>query len=327
MASDVGEATRYYKFQASNGDYVAYLESVVSGTSATFTAAASTRTGTARAANTNVAAISPASKTSTVQLYAEVQGQSATRPSLILAQDTSGTGTLEINNTDVNIDTGKTYNINGSPHTHAYVPETGWIAITATWTRTGNHTFTVSGDVTATYRKGTKVRYKDGGSYEYGVVASSSYGAPNTTVTLITNTDYAMAAATITDTYISYIDNPEGFPQWFNFTTTPTRSGTAYTNAPTINSAKWKAESKLCFFAIQSEMHATTVGGTGYQIYSAPVTVAARATGTGMNLNSAYGMVVFVETTGAGEIRLFKYDGTQEALAANYYFFNGSYEY
>jgi len=72
--------------------------------------------------------------------------------------------------------------------------------------------------VTATYRKGAKVRYKDGGGYEYGTIISSSYSAPNTTVTLATNSDYAMAAATITDKYISYIENPEGFPQYFNFT-------------------------------------------------------------------------------------------------------------
>lgn len=101
-------------------------------------------------------------------------------------------------------------------------PYNGWIPVSATWTRTGNHTFTVSGDVTTTYRKGTKVRYKDGGSYEYGMIASSVYGAPNTTVTLITNSDYAMAAATITDTYLSYAETPEGFPAYFNYTTTPT---------------------------------------------------------------------------------------------------------
>lgn len=97
---------------------------------------------------------------------------------------------------------------------------TGWIPCSETWTRTGNHTFTVAGDLTAKYRKGAKVRYKDGGAYDYGTVISSSYSSPNTTVTLATNTDYVMAAATITDTYISYIENPEGFPMWFNYVPT-----------------------------------------------------------------------------------------------------------
>lgn len=96
----------------------------------------------------------------------------------------------------------------------------GWITVSDTWTRTGNHVFTISGDVTSTYRKGAAVRYKDGGSFEYGVIYSSSHSAGTTTITLITNGDYAMAAATITDKYISYIPNPEGFPVWFNWTPT-----------------------------------------------------------------------------------------------------------
>ncbi len=93
----------------------------------------------------------------------------------------------------------------------------GWIPVSETWTRTGNHTFTISGDYTATYRKGVKIRYKDGGSYEYGVVKSSSYASSTTTVNLVPNTDYAMAAATITDRYISLIDMPSGMPREFNF--------------------------------------------------------------------------------------------------------------
>jgi len=95
-----------------------------------------------------------------------------------------------------------------------------WTSCPETWTRTGNHTFTVSGDKAAKYRKGTRVRYKDGGSFDYGVVKSSSYSDPNTTVTLIINTDYEMAAATITDTYISYFEQPDGFPYDFNFSAT-----------------------------------------------------------------------------------------------------------
>lgn len=101
---------------------------------------------------------------------------------------------------------------------------TGWTLVTEAWTRTGNHTFTVSGDLTVTYRKGMKVRYKDGGSYEYGTIYSSSYSSPNTTVTLFTNSDYAMAAATITDTYLSPAEAPEGFPQTFNYAVTWTGS-------------------------------------------------------------------------------------------------------
>ena len=98
---------------------------------------------------------------------------------------------------------------------------TGWQTVTETWTRTGNHTFTIATDLTTKYQKGTKIRYKDGGAFEYGVIGAATYSAPNTTVTLITNTDYLMAAATITDTAISYQAMPQGFPGWFNWDPAP----------------------------------------------------------------------------------------------------------
>lgn len=134
-----------------------------------------------------------------------------------------------------------------------------WQEVTETWTRTGNHTFTVTGNVTAKYRKGTKVRYKDGGSYEYGVVGSSSYSAPNTTVTLITNTDYTMAAATITDTYISYIENPEGFPTFFNYTPTITIQSAGTLSGTVIDYAWFRAAGNKIDYKMQ---FSSTVGGT-----------------------------------------------------------------
>lgn len=119
----------------------------------------------------------------------------------------------------------------------------GWISKTSeTWTRTGNHTFTIATDLTSVYQKGTKIRYKDGGSYEYGYVESSSYSAPNTTVTLVTNNDYAMASATITDNYISYLENPQGFPEWFSFTTT----WGGFSANPSTTTIYFKLSGKLC---------------------------------------------------------------------------------
>jgi hypothetical protein len=90
--------------------------------------------------------------------------------------------------------------------------------------------------VTATYRKGAKVRYKDGGAFEYGVIGNSVFSSPNTTITLITNSDYAMAAATITDKALSYVESPEGFPDWFNWT--PTFTG--FSSNPTNLVDRWR---------------------------------------------------------------------------------------
>jgi hypothetical protein len=119
---------------------------------------------------------------------------------------------------------------------------TGWLPAAETWTRTGNLTFTLTGDVTAKYRKGTKVRYKDGGSYEYGTIGSSVFGSV-TTVTLIDNTDYAMAAATITDRYISYAENPEVFPHYFNWNANPQ----GFSAVPTSQTYRWHTKGRTIF--------------------------------------------------------------------------------
>lgn len=151
-------------------------------------------------------------------------------------------------------------------------PSTGWNEISDTWTRTGNHTFTVASDVTATYgRKGTKVRYKQGGSFEYGVVGSSSYSAPNTTITLITNDDYAMAAGALTDTAVSFIENPEGFPSSFNYTPTLSATGSMTIASSTINIAKWWTIGALTQFTVDIEVSFGGTASTGFLV-SPPIT-------------------------------------------------------
>lgn len=122
-----------------------------------------------------------------------------------------------------------------------------WDERSETWTRTDNHTFTLTGDQTATYRKGRKVRYKDGGSYEYGVIKSATYdgGTDKTTVTLIANDDYAMAAGAISDTALSDMTNPPGFPDYFNYTPVLSCSGSMTISSSTIGLARWRADGSM----------------------------------------------------------------------------------
>ena len=123
----------------------------------------------------------------------------------------------------------------------------GWSDPSQTWTRTGDHTFTIATDVTAQYPKGTKIRYKQGGAYEYGVVISATYSDPNTTVTLATNTDYAMAVGAITDNCYSYAATPQGFPNLFNYT--PVFDG--FSSDPTGVTATFAITGRLCSVNMQ----------------------------------------------------------------------------
>lgn len=137
----------------------------------------------------------------------------------------------------------------------------GWLEAKETWTRTGDFTFTISGNVTAKYPKGTRIRYKQGGSYEYGTVISASYSAPNTTITLATNDDYAMAAGAITDNYYSYIETPQGFPQWFTYS--PTFIG--FSVAPSGHDCQFSMVGKIVHFQFQGGMDGTS-NSTDFQM-------------------------------------------------------------
>lgn len=97
----------------------------------------------------------------------------------------------------------------------------GWITPDETWTYASASTFTVAGDRTTKYTKGTRLKWTQT-TVKYGVVASSSYSAPNTTVTIAVNTDHTIANEVITANYYSYAANPQGYPGWFNYTPTLT---------------------------------------------------------------------------------------------------------
>ena len=204
----------------------------------------------------------------------------------------------------------------------------GWIPRSETWTRTGNHTFMVSGsgDLTATFRKGTKILYQDGGGNEYGVVGSSSFATAMTTVNLIPNSDYAMAAATITNKNISYIENPEGFPVSFNYTSVHSRTGTDYTNLPTVTISTWSpvGPGQLRFAQVWQQ-HATP-GGTGNQQFTVPLTSLTVLLGTAYNASTAVMQMPQIATS-TNLCVLTRYDGTTEVTATAFYVAGGIIDY
>jgi hypothetical protein len=98
--------------------------------------------------------------------------------------------------------------------------EGGWVDCTnEDWFYVSATSFGVPTDLTAKYRKAAKLRWKEGGAYKYGYVVSSSYGT-YTTVNLSGGSDFSLAGGAITDNYISYVENPEGFPDFFNWVPT-----------------------------------------------------------------------------------------------------------
>ena len=98
----------------------------------------------------------------------------------------------------------------------------GWTDPGETWTYASASTFTVAGDVTGKYGKGDKLKFTQT-TVKYAVIsATPTYSAPNTTITIAVNTDYTIAAAAISANYYSKAENPQGFPDWFNYVPTLT---------------------------------------------------------------------------------------------------------
>ena len=131
----------------------------------------------------------------------------------------------------------------------------GWIPDANAWTQTGVTTFTIAANSTSTYVKGTKVKWSQSGVAFYGVVVSSSYSSPNTTVTLVTTPDYQMTATPDAGSvYYSY-SSPSDFPTKFTWTPGWTGFTTGQLPGNAASNAWWAISGGICtisFFSLQS---------------------------------------------------------------------------
>lgn len=158
-----------------------------------------------------------------------------------------------------------------------YMVSKGWIKTSDTWTYASASTFTISGDKTSIYTLGTRIRWTQT-SIKYGIVLSSSYSDPNTTVTIVVNTDYTIANAVISDNYYSYQDHPFGYPDWFNYT--PTLVG--WSVAPTNQVSRFKVEGRTCTVAIRNDAGTSDATSATFSCPINVVTMTDYFTGTTM---------------------------------------------
>jgi hypothetical protein len=91
----------------------------------------------------------------------------------------------------------------------------GWTSAGETWTYNSASSITVPAGAAAKYQKGDRIRYKQGAGYKYATISAVS----DTLLSLALTTDYTVATPTaITDNYYSHVENPMGYPHWFNAT-------------------------------------------------------------------------------------------------------------
>jgi len=148
----------------------------------------------------------------------------------------------------------------------------GWVEADETWTYASATTFTISGDKTGKYQKGDKIKLTQT-SVKYFYVINVTYSSPNTTVTVTGGSDYSLANATITSPYFSKIENPQGFPQWFQYSPTISVSGGTAPSYST-NDCRFSITGKgvNVRIALSNSSGGTAGNGTGLLVISLPIT-------------------------------------------------------
>lgn len=184
----------------------------------------------------------------------------------------------------------------------------GWITDPNTLVYVSASSFKVTGvNVTAQYAKGTRIKFTNNATTFYGVVASSSFST-DTTVTLIANSDYAIANSAITAPFYSYQANPQGYPGWFNYT--PTWGG--FSVNPTTAYCRFAAVGNTCFIEEKASANGTSNANTF--TFTAPVAPAQgfvhSANGYGVDSGSIQTSVLTVGVSSGSTLQLAK-DPTQ----------------
>lgn len=149
----------------------------------------------------------------------------------------------------------------------------GWIDPGETWTYASATTFTVPGNQTAKYIAGVKIKLTQT-TPKYFYVVSSSYGAPNTTVTVTGGSDYTIANAAITSPYYSRSERPAGFPDIFNYTLAWTSDGSAPSLGNAVVVSRFRISGKHVDVKIQITFGNTSSFGSGNYSFSLPLTSA-----------------------------------------------------
>ena len=106
------------------------------------------------------------------------------------------------------------------------------------------------------------------------------------------------------------------------YTPTHSRVITPYSNAPTVFQAVYQIRDGRVYINEMHTMHATTPGGSGFQLFTLPFTAAVYTPVAAQNISAA---ITATAQTRQTDILLAHYDGTAVAVANNSYSVSGEY--
>jgi len=210
-------------------------------------------------------------------------------------------------------DTTKGYKITGANLLTQIGARSGWIPANETWQYVSATRIAVGGGAAAS-------KYAVGDPWRL-VANSVSLQGYIKAIPDNNNIDVCGDALTnnaFSECYYSH-GRPSFFDDWFSLTApTWTTTGTAFTNQPTTNTAKFRINGHKLEVELKVTCHATS-GGTGIFIATFAAgqlpTIVGPGNGSAWNFSGSFGGFAFMSTTAPTEIRCCKYDST--ALATN----------
>jgi lysophospholipase L1-like esterase len=93
----------------------------------------------------------------------------------------------------------------------------GWSYSTNNWAYASPTAIFSDADLRTIIQKGDKIKLMQGSTVKYFYVTNVSWSSPNTTVGIIGGSDYTIANSSIRSVYLSKVENPKDWPDWFNF--------------------------------------------------------------------------------------------------------------
>ena len=137
----------------------------------------------------------------------------------------------------------------------------GWTAITETFTYASATTITIAAGGASRFQKGDKLKLTQTTDKYFYIV-----DVADELLTVTGGSDYTLADAAITSPQLSRIENPFGFPGWFNYV--PTFTGWA--DPVTGYVAQFKLNNDVCHTIIR--MTANTTSNSSSSTITSPIT-------------------------------------------------------
>ena len=201
-----------------------------------------------------------------------------------------------------------------------FTPKDGWIPANETWAYASATTITVPSGAASKYRKGDKIKLTQTTVKYFYII-----GVADTVLTITAGSTYTLAAEAISKNYYSKVENPQGFPEYFNLALGAwTTLGTAFTNQPSNDF--WHFSIKGSFVTIYgSSTTNATSGGAGIfvlNITAGQIPTLLTACGIAVNNSVPFSGICAVLTSSPSTVYLYKYDGS--TIAASAQNFSGS---